>query len=207
MNLKPSYSLFESNRWLQSVRYTRMIFARFLTSPRAIGTLVPSSPYLAHALSQKALPYDFIIELGAGTGAITHTLVQQHAHRAKGLISVEMDAHFCSLLQERFEHLDVQCAAAQQFLNQLEWTHQRTALISALPLRSLPPVVVEQCADSICRFLVRNPQSILVQFTYFPKQPFTLNEHYRQQGFYWSRCGFVWRNAPPAYIWTLQLHQ
>ena len=49
-------------------------------------------------------------------------------------------------------------------------------------------------------FLLADPQRRLVQYTYQPRAPFEPGAN----GLRWKHVATVWRNAPPAGVWTLQ---
>ena len=97
---------------------------------------------------------------------------------------------------------DVRRASAHEVLASLcELAPGQTVLVSSLPFQSLPAPWRERTIDAITVFLRAEARRRLVQYTYGLKTPFTLRAGSELQ---WARVGRVWRNAPPASIWSLQ---
>jgi phosphatidylethanolamine/phosphatidyl-N-methylethanolamine N-methyltransferase len=171
-----------------------------LANPGLVGAVCPSSRWLAAAMAQAARGAQQIVELGAGTGAITEALVEQHP--GVRLVAVELQRELAELLLQRFEGIDVRCAAAHEVLAALQaQVLPRTVLVSSLPFQSLPAPWRERTIQAMASFLRVNAQSRLVQYTYQRKAPFELPAG---SDLHWTRVGRVWRNAPPANLWSLQ---
>jgi phospholipid N-methyltransferase len=168
-----------------------------LRSPASTGALLPSSRALADAMARAATGADLVVELGAGTGPVTHALL--HRHQGVPLIVVEWQASLARRLKVRYPLADVRQASAKHVVDSLIDKPGRVILVSSLPFRSLPKDVAAETVDSICRFLTDNPCRKLVQFTYQPRAPFAAPRNLR-----WKRTSVVWRNTPPAGIWELQ---
>lgn len=168
-----------------------------LRNPASTGALLPSSRVLANAMASAASGAELVVELGAGTGAVTDALVK----RLPGvpLIAVELQPAFTRTLKVRYPGVDVRQATAKQIVDGLGDRQGRVVLVSSLPFRSLPKKVAAETVDSLCRFLAGRPERKLVQFTYHPRAPFLAPAELR-----WQRTAVVWRNTPPAGIWELQ---
>jgi phosphatidylethanolamine/phosphatidyl-N-methylethanolamine N-methyltransferase len=176
-----------------------------LARPATAGALVPSSRALAQAMARAADGCDAIVELGAGTGAITDALCSRHPHAP--LIAVEMHAELAAGLASRHPQVEVRAAAAHKVLRDLgardataAAAPRRTVVVSSLPFRSLPRRWRLATGAAIERFLLEGAQRRLVQYTYQPRAPFELRHASR---LVWRRRTLVWRNAPPAWVWTL----
>ncbi len=169
-------------------------------NPALVGAVCPSSPWLAAAMADAAQGARLLVELGAGTGAITAALVTRHP--AVPLVAVELQHGLADLLQQRFAHVVVQRAGAHVVLAALnEHAPPQTVLVSSLPFQSLPAPWRESTVDAIAAFLRTDAQRRLVQYTYRLKAPFELPAG---SDLGWTRVGRVWRNAPPASLWSLQ---
>jgi len=168
-----------------------------LRSPASTGALLPSSRALANAMASAAVGADLVVELGAGTGPVTHALL----HKLPGvpLIAVELQASLAHRLKSRYPVADVRQASAKQVVDTLTNRAGKIVVVSSLPFRSLPKHVAAETVESLCRFLSNNPDRKLVQFTYQPRAPFSAPRHLR-----WKRTAVVWRNTPPAGIWELK---
>jgi phosphatidylethanolamine/phosphatidyl-N-methylethanolamine N-methyltransferase len=171
-----------------------LAFAR----PTMVGALLPSSRALASAMAQAADGAELIVELGAGTGAITAGLVERHPNVPT--IAVELQDEMAQMLTERFPQVDVRAASAHRVLHELRPGDAQVAVVSSLPFRSLPPRWSEPTRLAIEQFLLAGAHRRLVQYTYQPRVPFDLRRGARLR---WQRQRVVWRNAPPAWVWTL----
>jgi phosphatidylethanolamine/phosphatidyl-N-methylethanolamine N-methyltransferase len=173
-----------------------------LQRPATAGAILPSSPMLARAMTRQAGHAALLVELGAGTGAVTRWLHQTHP--GVPLIAVEAQAEMALHLEEIFPKVEVRRQWAHEVLDELcDDAPARTTLVSSLPFRSLPAVVRETTVDSVCRFLATDRARRLVQYTYQPRAPFLLPRAALAAGLRWKRVSTVWRNAPPAGVWVL----
>ena len=171
-----------------------------LGRPARIGALAPSSRHLAHAMAEEAGYASCLVELGAGTGAITEAL--HDCWPRTPLLAVEMEPALADRLQGRWEGVEVRCGVAHEVLShEAPRLPQATVVVSSLPFRSLPEPLREQSIRSLCGFVEAHPTRRLVQYTYQPRAPFDLPEG---SSLHWERRQRVWRNLPPADVWVLQ---
>lgn len=170
-----------------------------LANPSVVGAVLPSSRYLAAAMAEAADGAQMLVELGAGTGAMTAALRERFAQQR--LVAVEMQGALAQQLRERFADVEVHAAPAHEVLQRLDDAPPATVLVSSLPFRSLPDLWREPTIEAIERFLLAHPERRLVQFTYQPRAPFELR---RADALRWARLATVWRNVPPAGVWQLQ---
>src|ERR671939_135766 len=88
----------------------------FIRHPKAVGSVVPSSRYLASAVA-RAVPREArcVAELGPGTGPITRALLARLGPEA-ALLALEIDPGFCTVLRRALpdHRLRVIEAPAQQ---------------------------------------------------------------------------------------------
>ena len=163
-----------------------------------VGAILPSSQRLADAMAQAADGCGALIELGAGTGAITAALRRRHP--AVPLLAVEMEPRLARHLRERFPGIEVRQALAHRVLAGTADAPPGLVLVSSLPFRSLPPRLRLRSSLAIERFLSERPGRRLVQYSYVPREPFTLAPRSLLR---WRRLTAVWGNAPPAWVWEL----
>lgn len=174
-----------------------------LQRPATAGALLPSSPGLARAMTRQTHHAALLVELGAGTGAVTREL--QRTHRHTPLIAIEAQPEMATHLREAFPDIDVRTQWAHEVLDELCLTAPaRTVVVSSLPFRSLPAAVRDATILSLCRFLSVDPMRRLVQYTYQPRVPFDLPGERDAGTLRWTRMSTVWRNAPPAGVWVLR---
>lgn len=165
--------------------------------PTTVGALFPSSKKLAYDLAQQ-IPLDtpgVIVELGAGTGAITAALLSQKSLYHE-LIVIERSVKLSVHLTQRFPKLIIIQGDARQ-LHQLINKHATApiqAIVSSLPLRSLPPHIVRKIGFEINQVLKIG--GLFIQYTYSlwgtPLSPSPRLKLIHRQ--------WVWKNLPPARI-------
>src|SRR5271170_3598367 len=85
------------------------VFLReWFANPQRTGSVAPSSPQLAAAMSQwlPSDPESFVLELGPGTGAVTQALIE-HGLREDRLVAIERNPKMARLLREKFPHAQI----------------------------------------------------------------------------------------------------
>lgn len=194
------------NRWRAEASRNWVFFRQWLRAPLTTASVVPSSPRLGRAMAH-ALPPGVarVVELGAGTGAITRELLR-HRVRPDHLCMVELNPELHRDLQVAFPDCRVVCGDARELPRLLASTDgfrdgQADAVVSSLGLLSMPPGLVEQILAAA--FECMPPRGVMVQFTYGPKCPVraqTLKRlHLRAR-----RVDFTLMNLPPASVYVLE---
>ena len=171
-----------------------------LGRPGTVGAVLPASSRLADAMARAAAGGQRLIDLGAGTGAITAALCRQHP--GVPILAVELKPELAHLLRRRFTGIEVRAAAAHEVLLELPPGPAATVLVSSLPFRSLPPPLRMHSILAIERALVEQRARCLVQYTYLPSEPFATSPG---SPLVWRRLDAVWCNLPPAWVWALSL--
>lgn len=174
--------------------------SELLANPRAIGAACPSSPLLARRIaSLVGRPRNsYVLELGAGTGAITAGLLRRGLPMER-LVILERSPGMVKLLRRRFpgalvvegDAADIHTIVRDDLrLATADFSH----IVSSLPLRSIPRSASEQIATAIQDFLCHGAK--LIQYTYDLRKGST--------GWF-DRLGHVhssviWFNVPPARV-------
>lgn len=178
----------------------RAFLARMLRHPRTVGAVAPSSPALARAMIEAALPlHEPVLELGAGTGVFSRALLRAGVEPAR-LHAVECLPEFAAALRSQLAGvrvLEVDGAA----LTRDHFAQPPATVISGLPLRAMSADRIEAILRAVlacCRADVR-----IVQFSYGLRCPVpqALRERLGLQA---TRMGWVAANLPPAWVWRLQ---
>lgn len=184
-------------------RKTHLHFlSAWIRSPLKIGAIMPSSRQLAFAMAS-AVDTDIegaIIELGAGTGAVTHALLASGIPPER-LVVVERDPRMHAIMHQHYPNLNVIRADARELAPMLleQKIMKVAAIVSSLPLMSMPPAIrhaiEQQMADAI------GDDGRIVQFTYGSLSPIG-TERLRQYRLYGKRWKFIVSNIPPAHVWV-----
>lgn len=172
-----------------------------IKAPTKIGGFLPSSRSLARAMAAGAdLEREgHIIELGAGTGVVTHALLQRHVPLER-LIVVERDPKLYEVITKHFPQVNIQQADAIELDKMLEaqGVKKVSTIVSSLPFLVMPPqvraAIQEQMAQAI------GDHGSIVQFTYGPKSPITPHMM-RKLHLKGKRMKLVIGNVPPAHVW------
>ena len=168
---------------------------RFHFNMRVTGAIAPSSARLAAAMASFAVRADNVLELGAGSGAVTNALVK--AVTAEKLQAVELQECLAKGLKTRHPTLDVIAGSADMALDRYV-REGSVAVVSSLPFRSLPADVKRLTVESVLRFLSVWPNSRLIQFTYDLGVPFTVGSEFQ-----WQQGKWISPIYPPACVWVL----
>jgi phosphatidylethanolamine/phosphatidyl-N-methylethanolamine N-methyltransferase len=193
---------------------------------RATGALLPSSRFLAHALVsevRKRRAPARILEVGPGTGSVTLRILR-HLVPGDQLDLVELNSHFISLLQHRFDrewkfwrHRE-QVRLVHSAVEQLPGEGVYDYIISGLPLNNFPVAQVREIYHCYDRLL--KPGGTLSYYEYVfirqLKTPFADRRERRRLyrvgrvvtdyiRAYQVRRQRVFMNVPPAVVRHLRL--
>ena len=176
--------------------------AAAMRSPFKIGGFLPSSRSLARAMASGvdiSRP-GAIIELGAGTGVVTHALLKAGISPDK-LVVIERDEKLHTLMSNQFPHLNILKADAIE-LDTVLASHGVTkinAIVSSLPFLVMPKEVRHAIQHHLATLI--GDDGVLIQFTYGPKSPISsyMMRKYHLQG---KRVKLVVANVPPAHVWA-----
>ncbi|MHB1667031.1 MAG: class I SAM-dependent methyltransferase [Thiomonas sp.] len=166
----------------------------FVRNPRQIGAICPSSPFLARRMASLVPGGDgVVVELGPGGGAVTAALLN-HGVSAQDLVLVERSAALSAHLAKRFPGVHLIQGDAMHLSRFKVLSQPVRAVVSSLPLRSLPRPVVRQILDQVA--LISGPGTVFIQFSYALRGSYQNMAH----GFERDQAHLVWRNLPPARI-------
>lgn len=175
--------------------YRLVLFTReIIKNPKIMGAACPSSPRLARQMAA-AVPIEaegIIIELGGGTGAITNAILKRGVDPAR-LYVIELSGHLCKILRERFPGINVIQGDAA---NLEEWFGpdiRIAAVVSGLPLRSLPKKNVLGISRALNKVMPKG--CTFIQFTYALPRKCALGLNMEK-----VRSNIVWNNIPPARV-------
>ena len=140
-----------------------------------------------------------VLELGAGTGAITRALLARGL-APRRLVAIEKDPALCRILMLRFPEVTVlrgDVAGLAALLAEVGMARPGT-LVSGLPLAGMTRRRRRQVLEQI--FACLDPGGALVQFTYSPLAPIprAACAALRLSG---RRVALVTWNLPPAAVW------
>jgi phosphatidylethanolamine/phosphatidyl-N-methylethanolamine N-methyltransferase len=181
----------------QSSTENSLFFRAWLRSPLSIASLVPSSAATGKAFVRvidQNRDGD-ILELGSGTGAITHGLLTAGIPPQR-LILVERDPDLAGYLKRQFPRLRLLQADAAQIGPMLDelGVHRLSVVVSSLPIVWFP---LQAQADIVETCFERLDGGDFLQMTNQPVSPMPM----KKLGLAGERAATIWRNFPPSFIW------
>lgn len=203
---------YTSNCWL--------FFKEFMKDPKNMGSMLPSSPWLAKRITalippkeNNHLPPQRYLEVGPGTGVFTEEIIKK-LRPQDHLDLVDNTPSLCEQLKKQFRHLPnvhIHCMDIQNWQPE----HPYDAVVSGLPLNNFPPAVVKTILVALKNFVKNNGK--LSYFEYWDKfrkvkYAWTWNQNNRRnlkQVFQLTKMFFVthgidsqreWLNVLPANV-------
>ena len=179
-------------------------FRQWLRHPLSTAAISPSGPYLARSMIAE-IPPDArrVIELGAGTGAMTKAIIA-HGIAPADLLALELSPDLCRYLEGAFPQVKVLCADARKLAEESEACGYAEggladAVISSLGLLSMPRTLQHDILKAAFDCLV--PGGRFIQFTYGPTCPVP-REVMQALDLHVLRGRTVLRNVPPATVFV-----
>jgi phosphatidylethanolamine/phosphatidyl-N-methylethanolamine N-methyltransferase len=175
-----------------------LFFRQWLRSPKSMGSVIPSSKFLARAVANEVAwqPGQFVVELGGGTGAITEGLIARGIPR-ENLVVIELDGSLAGFLKERLPGSLVILGDATRLDEILarQPIGQVGTVISGLPMVGMPPefqrAIIEQGFKNVRK------GGFMLQYSYSPVAPVPAEK----LGIEARMARFVALNVPPAFVW------
>lgn len=174
----------------------------FIRDPRATGAVAPATRSLASSVARAANAAHSrqteltpgadrrlkVVELGAGTGALTQQI------RALNPLVIERDKAWAAMLQVRFPALEVRQGCAMEVLRNLR---EPVGVISSIPLLNNPQSAQLKAALDDC--YRGGLLKFCVLYTYGWTNPLS-GGTFRDA----RRASFVTRSLPPAHVWVYE---
>ena len=214
------------------LREQREFFRQFRRQFQTTGSILPSSRFLARAMSapigkSRQLPDGSsrtlrVLEVGPGTGAVTNGIVRQLRPEDRFDL-VEINSAFADLLKQRFEtdrhwkpvaaNATVHCCPLQEFRGEQGYD----VIVSGMPFNNFPSALVAELLDQCLSLLA--PGGRLCFFEYMFVRPVRRGlsrgpeakrlqeiEDILQSRFakYRFKRDWVFLNVPPAWVQHLQ---
>jgi phosphatidylethanolamine/phosphatidyl-N-methylethanolamine N-methyltransferase len=180
-----------------SPRATNLFFRRWLQNPLQMGSIIPSSPVLGKLIAKHIDKGSdaAVLELGAGTGAVTHSLIRSGI-APKRIVLVEIVPEMAEHLELTFPETKVLQADAFNLpadkLNHI--AADIGTVICGIPLVLLPEKKQRQFIDQV---EVVAPSKGFLLYTYCITSPLP----YRTLKLEAERLAWTPLNFPPASVW------
>ena len=183
------------------IKSNLLFLRKFLRHGTKIASVWPSSRALARA-TIKEVDWEkakVIVELGAGTGAITEEAVVRLRPHTK-FLAIERDADFVGILQKRFSDLanveiihadvrDIDAILRERGVTKVDY------FLSGLPTPSLPPAVRRRMFAGVRKYM--SPHGVYSNITEIP----LLHRRHYKGWFADVEFQFVPVNVPPGGVY------
>jgi len=181
-----------------------LLWKQILKNPRELGTVAPSSPYLAKCVVSSANinPSQYVVEIGAGTGPITRHIIKE-VDPNKFCI-VEPNAEMLQSLREEYPKSHHSAEYVQQLesvTSSLGWKNV-DVVVSSLPWSIFPRESVIGGLEAIHSVLRSNGKVLTLVYShaqYFPSSLY-LEHQFNRYFEHVYRTRTTWRNVPPGYF-------
>ncbi|GAA3404811.1 class I SAM-dependent methyltransferase [Paenibacillus hodogayensis] len=173
-----------------------LFLKKFIQNPKQIGSIVPSSPFLANEMV-RSVPWSEIsalAELGSGTGSITR-FIQANATRSAKVFLFEKDERMLSDLLEKYPaFLSYPNARELTEIIRMNGVHHLDCVISGLPFFNFSEELRDKLMSQITEALRPGGYFIAFQYTLQMKK-------HLERLFDVERIRFVPMNVPPAFVY------
>ncbi|MEK3723398.1 class I SAM-dependent methyltransferase [Paenibacillus sp. FSL H8-0034] len=179
-----------------------LFFYKFIRTPKAIGSVTPSSRHLANKMVSAVQWNEItsVAELGAGTGVITQAIHRSLKQETKVML-FERDSHLRKQLEQQHPgfttHSDaksIHSVVRQQGLEHVD------CIISGLPFANFPQQVRNDLMEQIVKSL--KPDGLFIAFQYTLQMKKQLSKHFEIEA-----IQFVMLNVPPAFVYVCRKKQ
>ena len=182
---------------LKAIEEKLVFLYKFARAPRQIGSVTPSSVFLAKKMIEP-VPWaqvKSVAELGAGTGAITRYLHKAIESDAKVLL-FEKDHDLRAKLATQYPNFSNYTDACQLGTAlQYEGLRQIDCILSGLPFFNFPQSLRERLMHQIVTSL--KPGGLFIAFQYSQQMRKQLSRQ-----LYIEKVHFVPWNVPPAFVYV-----
>lgn len=176
-------------------------FRRFLAHPRRVKAIFPASKAWGELIASRVRRGDgeFVVELGAGTGAVTRALIASGipAHQ---LSVIEIDSEMADFLRLSFPSVRVIEGNAFALADVIpaKMSGRVGTVVCGIPVATLPVDEQRKLIDGIRSLLAEGGRLVLFSFVPFPPLPV------RRLGLRRTGWALTLRNFPVGFVWTYE---
>jgi len=172
---------------------------KFIQSPAQVGSITPSSNFLAKKMFKNVLwdKLDTIVELGAGTGVFTDYIFE-HKKATTKVVIIEKDTQMRRGLEATYPSLYFGSDAERldHRLQELD-IPQADCIMSGLPFANFPPELRSEIMNTVSNSL--KPDGLFIAFQYSLQMKSMLQRYFNN-----VEISLEVRNFPPAFVYTCQ---
>ena len=176
-----------------------MLLSNFLKNPKQVGSIAPSSRFLAREMLKSANLENAknIIELGPGSGAFTKGILSKMNDNSR-LLCFEVNKEFCSHLRKTIKdsRISLVNSRAEDMKKEMEKIGMKKAdcIISGLPFRNFSKEKRNEILNEVKSSLSKDGKFVLFQYTN------AMDDDLRSN-FGNVEKKFILLNVPPAFVY------
>lgn len=194
---------------ISAIQNTVLFFGKFITSPKTIGAIAPSSPALARLIVDLAGVKNArtVLELGPGTGAFTK-VISAHLAPDAHFIAIEANPTLAVVLRKKMPAVRTVAGSAEHIRRIMNTYHLTEAdcIVSGLPWAAFDSGLQDRILTA-ARDILR-PGGKFTTFSYIHAQPMRQAKRFRQlleKTFRTvEKSPVVWKNLPPAFVYCCE---
>ena len=194
---------------INTIRNTALFFGKFVSSPKSIGAIAPSSSALARRIVEVAgvKEASVVLELGPGTGVFTKEIAARLPSGSQ-LLAIEADPELAVILRKKMPNVRIVAGSAEHIGRIMKSYRLPLAdcIISGLPWATFEAALQDRILNAAHDAL--RPSGTFATFSYVHALPLPQAKRFRQKldaAFSRvERTPVVWKNLPPAFIYRCQ---
>ena len=186
-----------------------LLLRAFVSAPKRIAAIAPSSPELAAAMASRVTVREstHVLEIGVGTGALTDGLISNGLAPVQ-YTGVEVESSLVAALRAKYPTLVFVRESAENL--QAIVRDRRIVpshVVASLPWTCISAPIRRALLARIAEALA--PDGWLITYSYLPSALLLgaagrVERDFREMFTSVHRSSVVWRNLPPATVWSLR---
>lgn len=174
-----------------------------IRNPKEVCTVFPTSKFLAAKLLNEVeiKPDSYVVEVGAGTGAITEPLLERLSNPRQQYLGIEIVEPMVQFLKKSFPRLNF-AQGSVQGMEKLLNDRRADAVVSSLPWTIFDLEQQKQGVESIYRSLKKGGTFVTymcLNSAWYP-QAKSFQEMLAKNFSHVEKTAVEWRNMPPAFV-------
>ncbi|HCE45099.1 MAG TPA: methyltransferase [Lentisphaeria bacterium] len=182
------------------------LLKEFVRDPVGIGTVLPSSRYLAREMTSEIglERAETVVEIGPGSGVFTSQILKMITSKAKFFV-VELNPRIHEHLSEKYPNVKIYNESAENLpeLIKKEKMNSVDVVVSSLPWVSFPPELQDKLMDAIYKTMTKGGRFSTYGYIHGKIMPrgHSIKKLLKSKFHTVDTSEIVWQNLPPAFVY------